>query len=112
MPNQVSIRLSQLDPTGVMWKVTFGVAGQPGPHLGSVVRGQAVQHYVDLLTGVRLDRLAQEGQERVRGYFGPYPHAERQKRAVLPPLAAGRLDAYLQPCRRKCRASSAARALI
>ena len=49
MPNQISIWFIQLDPTGVKWKVTFGLACQPGLDLGSVVSGQVVQDDVDLL---------------------------------------------------------------
>jgi hypothetical protein len=42
------------DPTGVKWKVTWGVLGQPLPHLGRVVRGQVIQNGVNLLADVRL----------------------------------------------------------
>ncbi|WUB68686.1 hypothetical protein OG734_47155 [Streptomyces sp. NBC_00576] len=49
IPNQVSIRLIQEDPTGVEWKVDVG--------------GEVVQDDVDLLARVRFHRLLREDQE-------------------------------------------------
>ncbi len=49
MPNQVSIWLIQLEPTGVKWKCTLGCVVQPGGHLGGGVGGQVVQHHMDFL---------------------------------------------------------------
>src|SRR6185312_10207254 len=70
-PNQVSIWLSQEDPTGVKWNSTFGFFSSHSFTSGVVWVERLSQYDVNLLTGVRLDRLFEERQEGVAVAAGP-----------------------------------------
>src|SRR5512133_4198750 len=63
-PNQVSIWLSQEDPTGVV-EFNVRVLLQPLLHLRGGMGRKVVQYDVNLLAGVGLDSLLEERQEGV-----------------------------------------------
>src|SRR3982750_2528559 len=71
LPNQVSIWLSQEDPTGVKWNSTFGFFSSHSFTSGVVWGRKVVQYDVNLLASVGPDSLLEERQEGVAIAAGP-----------------------------------------